>query len=1100
MKRSIVMALLITISVFTTAAVLPETGRATTHYVGGGGPGNHTAIQEAIDNSSTGDTVFVYSGIYYENVRINRTLTLIGEDRDTTMINGNRTGSVLFVNADNVYITGFALSNSSASGSGITMFYASNCTVVDVNVSDNHFGVHLLHSDHNTIAFSNVYSNTYGITLEHSDSNLMAYNGLSNYWHGVRLDYSSNNTILRNMVRNCSQGLYLRFSQDNAISFNTIENGTRAITLGGSVNVSLTGNALINSGIILSGQLQHWNTHTIDVSNTVNGKPVQYWKNVVEGSIPSGAGQVILANCSNVTVTDQNASNSSAGIQLGFSPYNVITGNTASYNSLWGIRLYFSDNNTISGNDASHSPGEVWDVYLPETGIYIYDSNGNTITNNTVSNNVRGIYLTSSVNNSILGNAVYSNTQAGIELDDSNRNSVIGNAAVANWKGIVTSGSENTIVANTVSWNEVVGIEFIASSMSNASQNAITFSPIGIFVFYSVEIGLEGNAMVEDGIWMYGDMLEHWNTHSIDASNTVNGKPVYYWKNVIGGEVPSGAGEVILANCSNVRVRNQNLSNGTVGMELGFSSDNTISEIISYHNHFHGIFLRSSDGNTIKDSNMSHNDHGLYVQTSDLNRVDNNTVSHNDYGISLGGSQGSIVVNNRASENRRGIWLYASAGNMVAMNTVHANDQVGIEVNGSDDNDVRDNDVFQNNRHGIHVNQSQSNRISRNLVVDNSLGIYVNRNSRYNVVFDNVVANNSAQGISFVSSYLNEAYHNNITGNGVQARDDRWDNQWDDSYPSGGNFWSDYTGVDNCSGPSQDICPDPDGIGDTPYGIDADSQDRYPLMIPYEPPTRPPTVHDAVLSGEAFENVTLKWLLSPDDGVGLRSVVKYEVFRSEVFDSEGLGYQLIASLTNQTTSYTDESAAEGDPNNYFYIVCAIDRNNFTACAEDQAGKFTRPLSRGPNLVSIPLIQSNESIETVLQTVLYDKAWYYDSLSGEWKWYMTSKTYRRGLWNMDHTDGIWVNITQNCNLTVAGIVPAQTTIHLHEGWNLVSFPSLNTSYSVSDLRTEIGATRVEGYDPAPPYHLEVLGDAEVLLAGMGYWVKVEADFTWIAEVS
>jgi parallel beta-helix repeat protein len=999
-----------------------------------------------------------------------------------------------------VYITGFALSNSSTPGSGIIMLDASNCTVVDVSVSDNLIGVKLLYSDHNTIAFSNVYNNTYGITLEHSNSNLMAFNDLSSYWHGIRLDYSSNNTILRNTVRNCSQGIYLRLSQNNAIINNTIENGTRAITLGGSVSVSLSGNALSNSGVYLYGHLlQHWNTHTIDVSNTVNGRPIQYWKNEVGGSIPSGAGQVILANCSDVTVADQNVTNTSAGIQLGFSPYNVITGNTASYNSLGGIRLHLSDNNTVSRNNASHNLGEEVLIDVLITGMYIYDSNGNTVRNNTVSNNVRGIHLDSSVGNSILGNAVYSNTQAGIALYDSNHNSVMGNAVLANWMGIVASGSMNTISENTVSWNDVAGIEFHAASMSNASQNAITFSPVGIFVLSSVEISLEENTMVEDGIWMSGGLLKHWNTHGIGVSNTVNGKPVHYWKDVIGGEVPSGAGEVILANCSNVMVRNQNLSNGTVGMELGFSSDNTISEITSNHNNFHGIFLHSSDGNTIMDSHMSHNDHGLYVQTSDVNIVDNNTVSHNDYGISLGGSQGSIVVNNRASENRRGIWLYASAGNTVAENTVHANDQVGIEVNGSDDNDIRDNDVFQNNRHGIHVNQSEGNSISRNLVVNNSLGIYVNRNSRHNVVFDNVVVNNSAQGISLISSYLNEAHHNNITDNGVQARDDRWDNQWDDYYPSGGNFWSDYTGVDNCSGPSQDICPDPDGIGDTPYGIDADSQDRYPLMAPYEPPTRPPTVHDAILSGGAFENVTLKWLLSPDDGVGLRSVVEYEIFRGEIYHLDGLGYQLIASLTNQTTSYTDESAAEGDPNNYFYIICAIDRNNFTACAEDQAGKFTRPLSHGPNLVSVPLIQSNESIETVLQTVRYDKAWYYDSLSGEWKWYMTSKTYRRGLWNMDHTDGIWVNVTQNCNLTVAGMVPAQTTIHLYEGWNLVSFPSLNTSYSVSDLKTEIGATRVEGYDLAPPHHLSVLGDGEVLQAGKAYWVRVLADTEWIVEL-
>lgn len=102
--------------------------------------------------------------------------------------------------------------------------------------------------------------------------------------------------------------------------------------------------------------------------------------------------------------------------------------------------------------------------------------------------------------------------------------------------------------------------------------------------------------------------------------------------------------------------------------------------------------------------------------------------------------------------------------------------------------------------------------------------------------------------------------------------------------------------------------------------------------------------------------------------------------------------------------------------------------------------------------------------------------------------------------MNHTMGLWVNVTDNSNLTVAGVVPAQTTIHLAAGWNLVSIPSFNSSYSVADLKLEIGASRVEGYDPLPPYHLSVLADAEVLRAGYAYWVRVDADTDWIVEVS
>ncbi|HKI75855.1 MAG TPA: hypothetical protein VKA28_01525, partial [Candidatus Bathyarchaeia archaeon] len=76
---------------------------------------------------------------------------------------------------------------------------------------------------------------------------------------------------------------------------------------------------------------------------------------------------------------------------------------------------------------------------------------------------------------------------------------------------------------------------------------------------------------------------------------------------------------------------------------------------------------------------------------------------------------------------------------------------------------------------------------------------------------------------------------NNLVNNTIQAQDDQpGQNSWDNEYPSGGNYWSDYKGVDNCSGPQQNICPSPDGIGDTPYVFNS-AQDNYPLMNPFVP-------------------------------------------------------------------------------------------------------------------------------------------------------------------------------------------------------------------------------------------------------------------------
>ncbi|MCK4455900.1 MAG: right-handed parallel beta-helix repeat-containing protein, partial [Thermoplasmata archaeon] len=631
-------------------------------------------------------------------------------------------------------------------------------------------------------------------------------------------------------------------------------------------------------------------------------------------------------------------------------------------------------------------------------------------------------------------NTASNNTNEGIHIRLSNDNNLSGNNVSHSETGILLwHADRSSIVANTVSHN-VYGV-FAESSM------------YGTFV---------GNLMTENGFYLEGQAWQ-WNNHFIDTSNTVNGRPVRYWKNVTGGTVPLDAGQVILANCTGVTVEDQNISEATVGIAIGYSSGNTISHNALSSNSVSGIMLDSSEHITLSQNTAYDNTYGISIFYGipylGRNNITSNTISLNWRGILFSHSSENFADNNTISENGRGFDLFWSDGNVLSNNSIRFNSE-----------------------HGVSVIASNGNRAVRNLIYSSGLGVSV----RF--------------------STGNTIYHNDFVDNPQSAYDDSVENQWDDGYPSGGNYWSDYTGVDLSSGPNQDQ-PGSDGIGDTPYDKIGVNEDRYPLMSPMTTIIpRPPESLRAYLSGDALENVTIQWDLSPDDGNGLGSVVGYEVYRGSAYSPDGSGYGLVASLTNGTSSTVDNYSGEGDPNTYFYRVCAVDTSNNSACADDQAAKFTRPLSPGPNLISIPLIQSDESVETVLQTVEYDKAWFYDSSSREWNWFMKHKGYRRGLWNVNQTMGIWINVTQNSNLTVAGIVPAQTVIRLTAGWNLVSFPSFNTTYTVADLKAETGATRVEGYDPAPPYHLRVLGDGEMLQAGYGYWVEAQADADWIVEVA
>jgi parallel beta-helix repeat protein len=142
-------------------------------------------------------------------------------------------------------------------------------------------------------------------------------------------------------------------------------------------------------------------------------------------------------------------------------------------------------------------------------------------------------------------------------------------------------------------------------------------------------------------------------------------------------------------------------------------------------------------------------------------------------------------------------------------NNYVTNNGDGIYLSGADQNNISNNIITSNNMYGIRFFGSDENEVTKNHVSNNGFGAYIR------------ISGN------------NKIYHNNFIDNTNQSFDDRSNNYWDNDYPSGGNYWSDYMGVDNYKGPDQDI-PGSDGIGDTNYSIDSDSTDNYPLMEPIE--------------------------------------------------------------------------------------------------------------------------------------------------------------------------------------------------------------------------------------------------------------------------
>ncbi len=133
--------------------------------------------------------------------------------------------------------------------------------------------------------------------------------------------------------------------------------------------------------------------------------------------------------------------------------------------------------------------------------------------------------------------------------------------------------------------------------------------------------------------------------------------------------------------------------------------------------------------------------------------------------------------------------------------------------------------------YGIGLESSSSNSISGNNITANIFyGIGLGFSSG-NTLSGNNIANN-ADGIVLEYSSNNRVFHNNLINDANQVYSSNSVNVWDEGYPSGGNYWSDYTGEDTHSGQHQNL-PGNDGLGDTPYIIDADNRDNYTLMEPW---------------------------------------------------------------------------------------------------------------------------------------------------------------------------------------------------------------------------------------------------------------------------
>jgi|GEM_PF-528731 len=275
--------------------VLPMTMDGTTLYVGGAGPGNFSKIQDAIDNATSGDTVFVYHGFYSENIFIRTSITVKGENQSTTVIDGGYLGTVVSITVSNVILQGFTLQHAQngIQYAGIEISTASNVLVKENILRDNAgLGVSVRGpgTSNTQILTNTILNSSYGLYLEDSSQvnitgNTMMGNGEAAYLVRVLMSQVSNNL----MSGNSGLGLHLEGAFNVTVSGNTFGDNKNGMYLYDCSGCMVAGNTVYRNrwyGIWLKDATEN----TIDNNNiTKNGDLGVYLDASLDNTIRSNS-------------------------------------------------------------------------------------------------------------------------------------------------------------------------------------------------------------------------------------------------------------------------------------------------------------------------------------------------------------------------------------------------------------------------------------------------------------------------------------------------------------------------------------------------------------------------------------------------------------------------------------------------------------------------------------------------------------------------------------------------------------------------------------------------------------------------------------------